>query len=573
MRTTKYLLYTLKETPHDAKIISHQLMLRSGMIRKLSTGLYIWLPTGIRILKKIKKIIEKEMKKINAFEISMPIMQPEYLWKESGRLKIYGDELLSFFDRRKNNFILSPTNEEIITYFVRNERYSYKSLPVILYQIKEKFRDEIRPRCGVVRAREFIMKDAYSFHINQNCLEKTYDILYQSYCNIFKKIKINFHVVKANSGSIGGNISHEFQALSPNGEDEIVFSSNFSYATNMNLAESLEKINFFKNYQSSNIIKKNLISKKKLIKIPHQKILISNHIKTILVKTNAKNKYNIALLLIRSDHEINVFKIEKIDIILKPITFVNENETMSILGIKNNFLGPIGLNVPIIADVSVAQMKDFTIGANIENHYFINVNWDIDLPLPIIKDIRKVTEKDMSPDGMGLLKIRKSIEIGHIFQLGQEYSKKMNASIKQKNGNKKNIYMGCYGIGITRIIASIIEQNHDSHGIIWPIGISPFEVAILPINMKKYIDIYNLSEFLYKKLKEKKIEVILDDRNEQPGIMFSEMDLIGIPHQIIVSPRCIKEGNIEYRQRRNKKSIIMSKNKIIDFITTILNKK
>ncbi|CAL4321098.1 proline--tRNA ligase [Buchnera aphidicola] len=572
MRTTQYLLYTLKETPHDAKIISHQLMLRSGMIRQLSTGLYIWLPTGIRVLEKIKKIIKIEMKKINAYEISMPVIQPEYLWKESGRLKIYGKELLKLSDRRKNIFVLSPTNEEVITHFIRNEIDSYKKLPIIIYQIQEKFRDEIRPRCGVIRAREFVMKDAYSFHINQSCLEKTYNIMHQSYCNIFKKIKINFYIVKANSGSIGGNISHEFQALSPNGEDEIVFSNRSSYSSNIHLAKSMEVIEFIQDKKKLDQINNNIISTKKLQNKNDINIPLDHQIKTILVKTKIDKKNNIAALLIRADHEINIEKIENIDIIFKPLTLINEKEIFTRLGIKKKFLGPIGLIMPIIADISVIKMKNFSIGSNIENQYFTNVNWNTDLPIPIIKDIRKVTEKDISPDGKGQLKIRKSIEIGHIFQLGKEYSNKMNAFVKEKNGNKKNMHMGCYGIGITRIIAAIIEQNHDNDGIIWPVEIAPFEVAILPINIKNNIQIQKTSEMLYKIFKIKNIDVLLDDRNERPGIMFSEIDLIGIPHQIIISQRCIKDGNIEYRQRRNKFSTLIPQCEIVSFISQILKK-
>jgi len=566
MLTSQYLISALKETPYDAKIISHQLMLRSGMIRKTSSGLYIWLPTGIRVLKKIKKIIKKEMKKINVLEISMPIMQSEDLWKESGRLKIYGEELLKFSDRRKNHFILGPTNEEIVTHLIKNEIHSYKELPLKIYQIQTKFRDEIRPRFGIIRTREFIMKDAYSFHINQDCLENTYKKFHNSYINIFKKLKLNFCVVKADSGSMGGNISHEFQAFSKNGEDEIVFSDDKSYSSNMNMATSKEAINFFKKKDQFKVIQEIRKTQKSIIIDEKLNTPLKNQIKTFLIRTNINNVSSVAALLIRADHELNLFKIEKINFLKKPLEFLDEKETIALIGVKKNFLGPCGLNIPIIADVSTIKMKDFTIGANINKYFFTNINWNIDLPIPIIKDIRKVTKKDCSPNDKGYLNIEKSIEIGHIFQLGQKYSKKMKTSIKIKNGSQENIYMGCYGIGITRIAAAVIEQNHDENGIIWPNSIAPFEVVILPINMKKYDKIKKIAFILYENFKKKGVDVILDDRCERPGIMFNEMDLIGIPHQIIISTRSIDNNNIEYRERKNKKNILINIKDIIDFI-------
>ncbi|QCI22691.1 proline--tRNA ligase [Buchnera aphidicola] len=566
MLTSQYLLSTLKDIPYDAKIISHQLMLRSGMIRKTSSGLYIWLPTGIRVLKKIKKIISKEMKKINALELSMPIIQPEYLWKESGRFSAYGEELLRFSDRRNNKFVLGPTNEEVVTNFISTEIHSYKELPLIIYQIQTKFRDEIRPRSGVIRAREFIMKDAYSFHINQTCLKNTYNKFYDSYINIFKKMQLNFCVVNADSGSMGGNISHEFQAFSKNGEDEIVFSTDKSYLSNIDMAQSIESITFFTKKDQSKIIRDKLKTNKSIIISEKLNTPLHNQIKTFLVRTKIKNTTSIAALLIRGDHELNLFKIEKIDILKKPLIFLNEKETMSLIGVEKKFLGPLGLNIPIIADVSIYEMKNFTIGSNINKHFFINVNWDIDLPMPIIKDIRKVTKNDFSPNGVGLLNIKKSIEIGHIFQLGQKYSRKMKKSIKMQNGRQENLHMGCYGIGITRIVAAVIEQNHDKNGIIWPNSIAPFELVILPINMEQSNQIKKMANMLYQNFKKIGIDVILDDRNKQPGVMFNEMDLIGIPHQILLSTRLLKNNNVEYRERKNKKNILINIKDIINFI-------
>ncbi|QCI19810.1 MAG: proline--tRNA ligase [Buchnera aphidicola (Brevicoryne brassicae)] len=566
MRTSQYLLSTVKEKPYDAEIISHQLMIRSGMIRKISSGVYIWLPTGIRVIKKIKKIIKKEMQKIHALETSMPIIQPEYLWKESGRLNVYGKELLKFHDRRKHQFILGPTNEEVATNFIKNEIHSYKELPLIIYQIQTKFRDEIRPRFGVIRAREFIMKDAYSFHVNEECLKKTYSVFYKSYINIFNKMKLNFCVVQADSGSMGGNISHEFQAFSKNGEDEVVFSENKLYSSNINTAQSIETINFLKNKNLITNIKKEKKTKKSIIDSNRLKTPIKNQIKTILVRAKKNSMYSIAALLIRGDHELNLFKIEKIAILEKPLSFLNQSETISFMGVTKKFLGPVGLKIPIIADISVYNMKNFTIGANIDNCFFINVNWNIDLPLPIIQDIRKVTQNDLSPDGTGFLKIKKSIEIGHIFQIGKKYSEPMKASVKLNNGNKESIQMGCYGIGITRIIAAVIEQNHDENGIIWPNSIAPFEVVILPVNFEKSTKIQNMSNFLYENFKKNNIDVMIDDRNERIGIMFNQIDLIGIPHQIIINQNSIYNKNVEYRERKNKKIILVDIKEITNFI-------
>ncbi|CAL4321822.1 proline--tRNA ligase [Buchnera aphidicola] len=565
MRASQYLFFTLKEIPNSAKIISHQLMLKSGMIRKLSSGLYIWLPTGIKILNKIKKIIQNEMEKINACEILTPIIQPEKLWENSGRLNIYGQELLKFYDRRNQKFILGPTNEEVITKFIGDEIYSYTELPLIIYQIQTKFRDEIRPRFGVIRSREFIMKDAYSFHSNSKCLEKTYNIFHQSYINILNQVNLKFRVVSGDSKSMGGNISHEFQALSENGEDEIVFSKNTSYASNINTAESIESVNFTKE-KKPNIHNSNIKSKKSIKNINEFKKPIKNLIKTILIRTKIKNNSSIAALLIREEHQLNLFKIEEIDIVEKPLSFINEEEIVQLMGVESKFLGPFGLNIPIFADVSVYYMKNFTIGANINGNFFVNVNWNVDIPIPTIKDIRKITKRDTSPDGSTCLEIKKSIEIGHIFQLGTEYSKKMNIMIQEKNNKKRNVHMGCYGIGITRMIAAIIEQNYDQNGIIWPNSISPFEVVILPLGFNRYIHIKTIAENLYKKFKKEKIDVMLYDRNERPGVMFNQIDLIGIPHQIIISPRHVQKDNVEYRARRNKKSIFINIKDIYFFL-------
>lgn len=564
MRASQYLFFTLKEIPNSAKIISHKLMLKSGMIRKLSSGLYIWLPTGIKILNKIKKIIKNEMEKINALEILTPIIQPEKLWEHSGRLDIYGQELIKFYDRRNQKFILGPTNEEVITKFIGNEIYSHTDLPIIVYQIQIKFRDEIRPRFGVIRSREFIMKDAYSFHINQTCLEKTYNNFYQSYTNIFNKVNLKFRVINGDSRSMGGSISHEFQALSENGEDEIIFSKNTSYAANVNTAQSMQSINFIQ--EKNQKIYNNEKSKKSIKDISEFEKPIKNLVKTILIRTKINNNPSIAALLIREEHQLNLFKIEEIDIFEKPLSFLNKEEVIELIGVEPKFLGPLGLNCPVFADISVYYMKNFTIGSNINGKFFINVNWNIDIPIPIIKDIRKITKRDLTLDESKSLEIKKSIEVGHIFQLGTEYSKKMNITVQEKN-----MHMGCYGIGITRMIAAIIEQNYDKNGIIWPDAISPFEVVILPLDFNKYIEIKKVAENLYEKFKKEKIDVILYDRDERPGVIFNKIDLIGIPHQVIISPRHIKKENIEYRERKNKKSILINIKDIAFFLKTKIN--
>ncbi|WP_425619789.1 proline--tRNA ligase [Buchnera aphidicola] len=566
MLTSQYLFFTLKNIPYDAKIISHQLMLRSGMIRKTSSGIYTWLPTGIRVLNKIQNIIKKEMNKIDALEISMPIIQSKNLWENSGRFHLFGEELLKFSDRHNNQFILGPTNEEMITNLIGSEINSYKQLPLIVYQIQNKFRDEIRPRFGIIRTREFIMKDAYSFHSNLYCLEETYKKFYVAYSTIFKKMNLNFCIVKADSGSMGGNVSHEFQAFSKNGEDEVVFSNNKSYYSNINMAQSLETVHFLNNSNQYKFDVKNITKKKSIIFADENfNIALKNHIKTVLACVQNQNNKSIIALLIRGDHELNLFKIEKMNISDKPIVLLNEQEIILLTGVQKQFLGPLGLKFPIIADISVCKMKNFSIGANNQNQFFINVNWNIDLPIPSIKDIRKVTKYDMSPDGSGHLNIKKSIEIGHIFQIGQKYSKKMKTFIQSQNSKKNNTYMGCYGIGINRIIAAIIEQNHDHHGIIWPSIIAPFEVIIIPINMHQSDKIKDIAHLLYQDFKKIGIDIILDNRNIRPGIMFNEMDLIGIPHRIIISEKLIKKNHVEYSDRKNKKSILINIQDIIDY--------
>ncbi|PPI86635.1 proline--tRNA ligase [Candidatus Pantoea edessiphila] len=573
MLTSKYLLSTYKNTSSDTEIISHRLMLRAGMIRKLSSGLYIWLPTGIRVLKKIENIIRQEMNKIGALEILMPIVQPADLWEKSDRLLRYGPELLKIKDRHQRLFVLGPTHEEVITNLINKELRSYRQLPLILYQMQTKFRDEIRSRYGVIRSREFIMKDAYSFHLSQESLQKTYEIMYDSYRNIFNIIGLNFRIVEADNGSIGGNISHEFQALSNNGEDRIVFSNKSNYAANIELAETF-KSNIEFSLPTKNLLQINgpyLDNIKYLVN--HLNISIKKIVKTYIVKGKKESGFNLIAILIRGDHELNEKKLEKISIIDSPIIFANEKEIRLVTGSGPGSVGPIGLNIPVIIDIAVSQMSDFIAGANNDGKYYTGINCKRDLQCTYIADIRNVIEGDLSPDGKGILQIQNGVEIGHIFQLGTKYSDLIKASIQAEDNTNKTMLMGCYGIGVSRIIAAVIEQNHDKYGIIWPILLSPFEIAIIPINMHSSEIVKKTTENIYKILTQQNIDVILDDRKETPGVMFADIELIGIPNILVISDTGIKNKVVEYKIRRTGERKMINKDKIVDYILKTIKKK
>ncbi|WWO96472.1 MAG: proline--tRNA ligase [Candidatus Dasytiphilus stammeri] len=564
MRTSKYLLFTLKEKPKAAEIISHQLMLRGGLIRSISSGLYTWLPTGVRVLKKIENIVREEMSKIGSLEVSMPIVQPAELWQESGRLESYGPELLRFVDRKKRNLVLSPTHEECITDLIRYQVNSYKQLPLNLFQIQTKFRDEPRPRYGIIRSREFIMKDAYSFHENSECLQKTYTEMYNAYNKIIRKLGLNFRIVQADTGSMGGNTSHEFQVLANHGENIIVFSDVSNYVSKIDFAESLSNLGT-KVYETSHhslaplsLIRGNLL-------LSAEKI-----IKTFIVKAQKNHHYKWIALLIRGDHELNLVKAEKIDMVAKPLIYATKKELRQYIGTDlSDSIGPINLPIPIIADRSLADLKNFSVGANVKDQYYLGMNWIRDLKLPQIADLRNVVEGDPSPDGQGNLKLHRSIEIAHIFQLGNKYSLAMKAKIQDKNGYLKNIFMGCYGIGISRIVAACIEQSHDQRGIIWPSNIiAPFQVAIIPIDYHQSNRVRTISENIYFGLCANNIDIILDDRKEHIGIMLSDMELIGIPHMIIVSDRYLDKHVIVYKSRKlhDNNQLLIDSSQIINFI-------
>ncbi|AZP36174.1 Proline--tRNA ligase [Candidatus Annandia adelgestsuga] len=565
---TKYLISTLKEIPYYTDTISHTLMVRAGLIRQLASGLYTWLPTGLRVLNNIKKIICEEMNKIGALEILIPIMQPKDIWKKSNRLNTYGNELIKFKDRNNRSFILSPTNEEIITYLIKNEINSYKSLPIHLYQIQTKFRDEIRPKFGTIRLREFIMKDSYSFHENYKSLENTYYKIQKTYRKIFNRIGLKFVKIKANTGYIGGTKSHEFHSFSKNGDNKISITKPSNYTSNIELTKFIRKINKI----SLPIIKLFYIYIKNIKNIKELSYKINISIKKILkifiVKGSKKSNPFIALIL-RGDHKLNLLKTEKIKNIFSPLYILNDKEIYNFLGIKSIFLGPIGLKIPIIADFSVSKMNNFISGSNINNKYLIGINWKIDLPLPIFKNIRNVITGDTNYKNKEKIYIKKSIEIGHIFMLGDKYSKIMNSNFQNKFGKKKNLIMGCYGIGITRIVSAVIEQNYDINGIKWPISISPFQIALIPINMHKFNNVKKIAKFLYIIFKQYKFEIILDDRKESPGIMLKDIKLIGIPHIIIINNINLKKKNIEYLNRINNTIQIMNIKNILKLFLKI----
>lgn len=572
MRTTQYLLSTQKETPSEAEVISHQLMLRAGMIRKLASGLYTWLPTGLRVLKKVENIVREEMNKAGAIEISMPVVQPADLWQESGRWEQYGPELLRISDRNERPFVLGPTHEEVITDLIRNELSSYKQLPLNLFQIQTKFRDEVRPRFGVMRSREFIMKDAYSFHTSQESLQETYEAMYRAYSQSFTRMGLDFRAVQADTGSIGGSASHEFQVLAQNGEDDVIFSTESDYAANIELAEAVAPAGE-RPQPTQTMTQIDTPDAKTIAALVEQfNLPIEKTVKTLIVKATEESGHQLVALLVRGDHELNEVKAEKIDIVASPLTFATEEEIRAAVGAGPGSLGPVGLQMPIVADRTVAKMSDFSAGANVDGQHYIGINWERDLPLPQVADIRNVVEGDPSPDGKGTLQIKRGIEVGHIFQLGTKYSEAMKASVQGEDGRNQIMTMGCYGIGITRVVAAAIEQNHDDRGIIWPDALAPFEVAILPMNMHKSFRVKEVAEELYHTLRARGIDVILDDRKERPGVMFADMELIGVPHTIVIGDRNLDNEEIEYKARRAGEKEMIKQSEIVDFLVKALNK-
>ncbi len=569
MRVSRFPLSTIKEIPSEAEVISHKLMIRSGMIRKLASGIYTWLPLGLKILRKAENVVREEMDNAGALELLMPSVQPAELWQESGRWEKYGPELLRFNDRHQREFCYGPTHEEVITDIVRHEIRSYKQLPVNYYQIQTKFRDEVRPRFGIMRSREFLMKDAYSFHLTQESLQQTYDIMFDTYNRIFNRLGLKFRPVEADTGSIGGSASHEFHVLANSGEDAIAFSNKSQYAANVEMAPAIP-VDAERPAPTDGI---------KIIDTPDQHSIeqVSRFlgvnpeqcVKTLLVQDDDNG---VVALVLRGDHQLNEIKLAKIEGIASPLIFASEKQVMDIAGCKPGSIGPVGLSIRMLVDHSASNLADFVCGANEDGKHYTGTNWQRDCTITEIVDIRNVVDGDPSPDGQGTLSIARGIEVGHIFQLGTKYSDALQATVLDENGKNTTITMGCYGIGVSRIVASAIEQNHDDHGIIWPDALAPFQLALIPIGMHKSDAVRQAVEQYYRQWSNAGIEVLLDDRNVRPGFMFADMELIGIPHRIVVSDKGLEKGELEYKGRTEDKVSFIPVDKIKDFLMEKLNK-
>ncbi|GAA3894202.1 proline--tRNA ligase [Halomonas cibimaris] len=567
MRASQLLIATLKETPADAEVTSHQLMLRAGMIRRLTSGLYTWLPLGLKTLRKVEAVVHEEMDRAGAQEVLMPAVQPAELWEESGRWDEYGPELLRLKDRHARDYCVGPTHEEVITDLVRKEIASYKQLPMNFYQIQTKFRDEIRPRFGVMRSREFVMKDAYSFHVDEASLKDTYQAMYDAYTRIFTRLGLAFRPVIADNGSIGGTGSHEFHVLADSGEDAIVFSTGSDYAANMEKAEALPAP------RGSDAERAAPAEELRLVDTPDAKTIaalveqfdlpIEKTVKTLMVHAA---EGGLVALIIRGDHTLNDVKAENLPQVAAPLVMASEEEIRAAVGAGPGSLGPVELAMPIVIDRSVALMSDFAAGANVEGKHYFGINWERDAALPETADLRNVVEGDPSPDGHGTLAIKRGIEVGHVFQLGQKYSEAMNATVLGDSGKTLHPWMGCYGIGVTRVVAAAIEQNHDAAGIIWPDAIAPFQVALVPMNAHKSQRVREEAEKLYESLKSAGFDVLLDDRDTRPGVKFADLELMGIPHRIVIGDRGLDSGELEYKGRRDSDVTMTPAEHIVDFL-------
>jgi prolyl-tRNA synthetase len=541
-------------------------MLRAGLIKRLGSGLYTWMPLGLRVLRKIENIIREEMNSSGAVEILMPAIQPAELWQETGRWDVFGLQMLKIKDRHKHDFCFGPTHEEVITDIVRKEIKSYRQLPLNFYQIQTKFRDEIRPRFGVMRAREFVMKDAYSFHTNEDSLMQTYQLMYETYSRIFTRLGLQFRAVSADTGAIGGSGSHEFHVLADSGEDAIAFCPDSDYAANIELASS-PTLPLSRSIPDDSMQKIATPGKRTCVEVAEfLKIPLNKTLKTLAVKANDR----IFLLLLRGDHQLNELKVRKIPF-LSEFQLANEEDILDETGTVPGYIGPVGLNTCVIADQAVMNMSNFVCGANEEGFHLMHVNLGRDLKLPeYIFDIRNVIPGDASPDGKGILEICRGIEVGHIFQLRTKYSKIMKATYLDESGCAQHMEMGCYGIGVSRIVAAAIEQNHDEHGIIFPAAIAPFQLAIIPIGLQKNPQVKEIVEKLYQQFLDARIEVLLDDRDERPGVMFADMELMGIPHRIVIGERGLKQSTIEYQGRKDRSPQAICIDEIFPFISTKL---
>ena len=565
MRTSRYLLSTLKENPVEAVVDSHRLMLRAGLIRQVASGIYNWLPTGLRVLHKVEAIVREEMNKKGAIEISMPVVQPADLWRESGRYVKYGPELCRLKDRKENEFVLGPTHEEVITALCRNEIKSARQLPLNLYQIQTKFRDEMRPRFGVMRGREFIMKDAYSFHLDHESLEQTYQDMYDAYSAIFTRLGLTFRAVEADTGSIGGNHSHEFQVLAEAGEDTIAYSDESNYAANIEMAEALapseQRGPAGEPYSKAPTPGCHTVDEA----AEALKMDANNVLKSLVVRGEPKEdgSCELIMLCLRGNQELNEVKAGKIAGVSNPVEFASDEEIAALMGAHPGSLGPVGFKGRIIFDRNANVMSNFACGANEDGYHLINVNLDRDIPTYEVADLRNVEEGDPSPDGKGHIKLRKGIEVGQVFMLGTKYSQAMGATVTDSKGQNIPMEMGCYGIGVTRVIAAAIEQHHDDKGIVWPDSMAPFMVGIVAIGLGKSEEVKAEAEKLYQELEDLGVEVLYDDRDERAGVMFSDMELIGIPHVITVGAKALANGQLEYKNRRTGEREFIAKDQVL----------
>jgi prolyl-tRNA synthetase len=565
MRLSQFHLATVKEIPADAELTSHKLMLRAGMIRKLASGIYTWSPLGLRVLRNVEKVVREEMNRAGAIEMLMPSVQPRELWEETGRWQRFGGELLKIKDRKEQEFCYGPTHEEVVTDFARNELKSYKQLPVNFYQIQTKFRDEIRPRFGVMRAREFLMKDAYSFHLNQESLSETYEAMYQAYSRMFTRLGLKFRAVQADTGAIGGNASHEFQVLAHSGEDAIAFSDGSAYAANIEKAEALAPA--ISRPAPSATLQRVDTPRVRTVDdvVAHFGITPDRVLKTVLVR----GKEGLVALCLRGDHDINEVKANKLPELPDESVLASEEEILAAVGVRPGFIGPVGLpdSIPVIVDRSAAVLADFVCGGNANDTHYTGANWERDARITRVEDLRQVVEGDPSPDGRGILHIARGIEVGHIFQLGKKYAEALDATVLDDQGKKQVMLMGCYGVGISRIAAAAIEQCHDDAGIIWPETMAPWRVALCVINPKNAPEVNAAAESLYNELTARGIDTVWDDRGLRPGAMFADMELIGIPHRVVVSERGLAAGTLEYRRRDAAESSAITRDELFELLS------
>ncbi len=571
MKASQFFISTLKEAPADAEIVSHKLMMRAGMIKKLGAGIYTYMPIGLRVIRKVENIVREEMNRAGAVEMSMPVIQPAELWQETGRWDKMGPELLRLKDRHERDFAVQPTSEEVVTDIARSEIRSYKQLPLNFYQIQTKFRDERRPRFGIMRGREFTMKDAYSFDRDTDGLRKSYENMYDAYVRIFSRFGLEFRAVAADNGAIGGSGSHEFHVIADTGEDAIVYCPTSAYAANMEAAEALPLL-AERAAPKQDLVKTFTPEKVKCEQVAEfLNIPLETNVKSIVLATDSEAGAQIWLLLIRADHELNEVKASKVPG-LADFRFATENEIVDAFGSPPGYLGPIDMKKPVkvVADRTVANMSDFVCGANYRDYHFTGVNWGRDLPEPIVADLRNVVAGDASPDGQGTLEICRGIEVGHVFMLGTRYSESMNATFLDENGKTQPMQMGCYGIGVTRILGAAIEQNFDERGIIWPAAIAPFEVVICPVGYDRSEAVKAEADRIHAELLAAGIDVIIDDRGERPGVMFADWELIGVPHRVVVGDRGLKEGKVEYQGRRDAQATAVSVADVVSHVRSQL---